>query len=172
MHERYPQMLYHAILAPDGKLFENPHELPVDCGGWVDTSAKIQLTGSLATDEWLEGRVPATDDPPSRDEVKCAIWKTCAVSTEHQAISSPRAGGEYVIDQQARYNVEKLEDQQKAILITHLNQQRQLGTKCPQVTVATVDAIRPVEPLRVGQRASNLLAYIAREVRIIGRTFS
>ena len=172
MHDSYPRMLYHAILAPEGKRFENPRESPIEGGGWVDTPAKIQATGSVTTDEWLEGRVPATDDPPSRREVECAIWKTCAFSIGHQAISSPRAGGQYLIDRPARYDVEKLEDQQKAVLITHLNQQRQLGAECPQVTMATVDMIRPVEPLRVGQRARNLLAYIAWEVRNVGQTFS
>ena len=164
--------MYHAHLAPDGKRFETPDIFPTDNNGWVDTSAKFRIDGDLEhTDAWLEGHVPATDDAPLPGDDPCAIWNTCARRVG-QGIDSPRAGGEYLIDRTARGDTKKLADRQKAVLTTYLNRQRDLGTTCPEVTIATVDLIRTRDPLHVNQRAKNLLAYISREAGNVGETFS
>ena len=172
MADSYPRIMYHAHLAPDGKRFETPDIFPTDNNGWVDTPAKFRIDRDLEqVDAWLEGRVPARDDAYLPGDELCAIWNTDARREGH-TMDSPRAGGDYLIDRATTVETSKLTNREKAVLTTHLNRQRDLGTTCPEVTISTVELIRKSQPLRINERARNLLAYIAREARNLGQTFS
>ena len=111
-------------------------------------------------------------------EARCPIWGTTMTSCESQApartrlsVDSPRAGGKYIITDQARWALQAKTDHHKARLTSWLVEQRWLGTDTPEVTAATVDEADGRPPLSVHERADRLLRRISSQLQSVADYF-
>ena len=108
----------------------------------------------------------------SKLEQKCPIWGTEArmVYLHHQTldldIESPRAGGTYIITDQAKVKLDSSLDRYrsdnifKAKLTTWLIQETQKKGIVPEINLRTLRLIRNRELLPIEEKINNLLKYI------------
>ena len=100
---------------------------------------------------------------------KCPIWQNYPAdinvneNTSHVYIKdSPRAGGKFEINGEAMNDIifSPLDDIQKAKLTTILVNQRQIGNKCPMVTIDLIERAKNATALPVYERANRLLRFM------------
>ena len=108
---------------------------------------------------------------------KCWIWpqfKACVGSKEFPVtyiIDSPRVGGLYEASIQTQFVIGELDESQKAIMTTHLIEQRSQGVTIPVVTTAMIEHVKAMRPLPVHERSDRLLRFIADQTKIIGTPY-
>ena len=120
------------------------------------------------------------------DEARfCPIWNTSAVQVDSSrggvsCWDSPRAGGEYYVDESALSVGNWLNERQKARLTTWLVEQRRQGTPRPLIPYHYQSALNDhrefksiinKSDLTVHARADELLKYIQKNTSHIGRAF-
>ena len=178
-------MLYHQLLAPNGEIFEE-ESIPykqLQYEGWVDSPAKIALdpwntseaqTNSLF-DQYFSGEIPGLDKfYELLGNPRCPIWKTVVYTypperyVGYATIDSPRAGGEYAIDQQVNDVLAKCNEKCKARLTTWMVKQRRLGIKCPKVTESVIEDMEQKGDLQIYDRSNLLLQFISNQTPKIG----
>ena len=108
----------------------------------------------------------------------CPIWNPSAVQVGNSGVGgsswdSPRAGGEYFVDESAlRVGEWRLNDREKARLTTWLIKQRRSGIPCPVIPYDLQSAYKDHREFRsiirgpdltVHARADELLKYIQRK---------
>ena len=116
---------------------------------------------------------PSVELMPERlnmvDKIACLIWGRGFEATGgglnqnlgYVIFESPRAGGGYAIEREARWRIEegRVDDSHKTRLTTWLIDQRQLGVRLPKVTTKLLEEIRRKPLLSVVERANRLLKY-------------
>ena len=105
----------------------------------------------------------------------CPIWGTTVtrieantLNTEFLVKGSPRAGGDYRIEELAKDDVGALDEKVKAKLTTLLIESRRAGDHRPLVTCELVEKAKRANPLPVYVRAERLLRYLASKANFIG----
>ena len=115
----------------------------------------------------------------------CPIWNPSAVPVGNSggggsSLDSPRAGGEYFVDESALRVGEWLNDREKARLTTWLIKQRRLGTPCPVIPYDRQSAyndhrefksIKNGPDLTIHARTDELLKYISAKTSGIGQKY-
>ncbi len=96
----------------------------------------------------------------------CPIWKTpaielCRHGEGEREFDSPRAGGRYLVTENAEEALKKLDASVKARLTTWLIDQRHFGTDCPIVDLSAIENSKSRRPLPVHERADRLLSFFA-----------
>ena len=181
-------MLYHPLHAPNGQNFENileQFEMRAQ-DGWVDNPAKIGINpwGTAHADavrehhkKYLSGKQRGIESGDGRPTLECKIWHTVASNevTVHDSfisINSPRAGGEYLVNESDLPELDLNDERLKARLTTLLVQQRQFGNPCPELSAMFVSQALQSVNMEVQRRADRLLQYIHSLTDEIGETIS
>ena len=115
----------------------------------------------------------------SDNSIDCLIWGTSAsiIKSYRNAacIDSPRAGGEYVIEDWASVSIKlkapTLDDATKAHLTSWLIDQRRLGEESPLITIKTIEDAKQRRDLPVYERADRFLRYLSRIEPFVGGSF-
>ena len=101
-------------------------------------------------------------------EHKCLIWGSPVDSVDFAngvlwVRNSPRAGGNYVVDQDAEDDIRFFEftDDHKARVTTFLVDERRANNTWPLVTKSVLEKTLSTSPLPVQERADRLLRYIS-----------
>ena len=106
----------------------------------------------------------------------CPIWQNYPAdiyvnaNTSHVFIKdSPRAGGKFEVNGEAMNKIcfNPLDDIQKAKLTTILVNQRQIGNKCPMVTIDLIKRAKNASALPVYERAKRLLRFMESKTQTI-----
>ena len=105
----------------------------------------------------------------------CPIWKVhCALSGPYDAPGiwcvegSLRAGGDYEITPEARYEVGNLSDQEKARVTSILVEQWMKGVKVPRLTASDVQRAKHRTALPTLERADRLLRLLIKRTSQLG----
>ena len=108
----------------------------------------------------------------------CPIWGTTVtrieantLNTEFLVKGSPRAGGDYRIEELAKDDVGALDEKVKAKLTTFLIDSRQIDKQRPLVTYDLVEKAKRADPLPVYTRAERLLRYLIDKSHVVGESF-
>ena len=114
-----------------------------------------------------------------KEKLLCPIWSTTVTrieansfNTEFLVEGSPRAGGDYRIEELAKDDVSALDEKVKAKLTTLLIASRRAGDHRPLVTCELVEKAKRANPLPVYVRAERLLRYLASKANFIGEGIS
>ncbi len=104
-------------------------------------------------------------------ELPCYIWNTPASETRDSGgqtvyLDSPRAGGQYCITGTAAATINKLSDQERALLTTWLCNQRRAGVEYPKINSDVLADVKWLRPLSTGERIERVLLYFNKRVRI------
>ena len=105
---------------------------------------------------------------------QCPIWTACNVLLtrdrpgEKAVERSPRTGGNYAITDSAVYDIQDLDERQRAQLTTILVDKRNQGCKWPLVTLELLEQAKNRTPLPDDDRASRLLRYIGKKTESAG----
>lgn len=106
----------------------------------------------------------------------CAIWGTSATELrthdygDKKVISSPRAGGEYLITGSAADILKWWSDADKVLLTSWLVEQRRLGVTRPEIFSHTLDEAKDRRLPSVVERADALLRYLVLKSNFLGVT--
>ena len=168
--------LYHPLHAPEGQTFENNLRQMEMCAqdGWVDDPAKIGVNPWGASHDdavrekhtrYLSGKERGIESGDGQSIIDCKIWHTVASKgvTVHDgiiSIYSPRAGGEYLVNESDLLELDLNDERLKARLTTLLVQQRQFGNPCPELSASLVSQALQSHNMVVQRRADRLLQYI------------
>lgn len=112
---------------------------------------------------------------------KCRLWETVAEGVSpiswgadgmrHKVTGSHRAGGNYIITEQALNFLQMRadKDQIKARLSCWIVDQQRPGHAGPEITKETVEQFAQNKPMPVHERADRLLNYLAKKSPVIGK---
>ena len=182
-------MLYHREIAPKGKTFE---ESPIPFKqlreeGWVDHPAMIDINpGGMSKAEisnishhYSSGEIPGIGEfDKELGKPRCPIWKTVVFDyppvtySGYINIDSPRAGGEYAINNHVINALRRCNESCKVRLTTWMVKQRRLGNECPKITESIIENMEQNADLEIYERSNLLLQFISSRTPKIGDEFS
>ncbi len=96
----------------------------------------------------------------------CPIWGTIAEQKPFperihcNSINSPRAGGNYIVDDNVKGKISTLSDHEKVKLTAWLVEQRRLGNTDPEITEEVVTKAQNRKELRVSERVDKILRFL------------
>ena len=101
-------------------------------------------------------------------EQKCFIWGTEATFKGAQILDSPRAGGMYKIMMvdfdEIIFLIESFTDDEKIKLTDWLIEQREVGTKYPEITTKILESVKSRRKKAMSERIKSLISYLAKEL--------
>ena len=104
----------------------------------------------------------------------CPIWGTPSTisnvfsSLDLSSINSPRTGGTYVVDDIAKNELSTLNERDKVMLTSWLEEKRRFGIEIPKITSASIVEAQQRKELRIAERVDGILRYLESKSHHLG----
>ena len=106
----------------------------------------------------------------------CPIWSTpSAIGTvvgdrlDLTSVNSPRAGGNYAVEDTTKNKLSTLNERDKVKLTSWLDEQRRFGILIPIITRDSIIEIQNRKELRIAERVDGILRYLESKLRCLGK---
>ena len=104
----------------------------------------------------------------------CPIWSTpAAIGTvvgrlDLTSVNSPRAGGNYAVEDTAKNKLSTLNERDKVKLTSWLDEQRRFGILIPIITKDSIIEVQNRKELRIAERVDGILRYLESKTGRLG----
>ena len=105
----------------------------------------------------------------------CPIWSTpSAIGTvvgrlDLTSVNSPRAGGNYAVEDTAKNKLSTLNQRDKVKLTSWLDEQRRFGILTPIITRDSIIEVQNKKELRIAERVDGILRYLESKLLGLGK---
>ena len=105
----------------------------------------------------------------------CPIWSTpAAIGTvvgrlDLTSVNSPRAGGNYAVEDTAKNKLSTLNERDKVKLTSWLDEQRRFGILIPIITRDSIIEVQNRKERRIAERVDGILRYLESKLRGLGK---
>ena len=106
----------------------------------------------------------------------CPIWSTPSAIGGVQggrldltSVNSPRAGGNYAVEDTAKNKLSTLNERDKVKLTSWLDEQRRFGILTPIITRDSIIEVQNRKELRITERVDGILRYLESKLRGLGK---
>ena len=105
----------------------------------------------------------------------CPIWSTPSGigggggRVDLTSVNSPRAGGNYAVEDTAKNKLSTLNERDKVKLTSWLDEQRRFGILTPIITRDSIIEVQNRKELRIAERVDGILRYLESKLRGLGK---